>query len=132
VLIKWASTLRTSLRRHPLGGASPAERLTEVMHRSVRAFQRRPQLVRLIATLSMSPDPFATEILARLAQTTRSIYEEVLPDVTPERSAAILRVVEAVLDSSLRAWAGGRIPIVDVYDHLAEAIDLLLGDHRVG
>jgi AcrR family transcriptional regulator len=126
VLIKWASTLRTSIGRHPLRGSSPAERLIEVMHRSVRAFQRRPQLVRLIATLSMSGDPFAAEILSRLARTTTSIYEEVLTGVSPERSAGIVRVVEAVLDGGLRAWAGGRMPIVDVYDHLTEAVNLLL------
>jgi TetR/AcrR family transcriptional regulator, cholesterol catabolism regulator len=127
VLIKWASTLRTSIARHPLQGTTPAERLTEVMHRSVRAFQHRPQLARLLATLEISTDPFATEMLSRLAQTTTSIYEEVLTGVPPERAAGVVRVVEAVLAAGLRGWSAGRTPIVDVYDHLSEAVDLLIG-----
>ena len=51
------------------------------INRSVRAFQRQPSLARLVATLETSADPFATEILARLAQTTNDIYLEALHDV---------------------------------------------------
>ena len=70
VLVKWAATLRASLGRHPPQGLTPREKLTEALHRSVRAFQHQPQLARLIASLELSSDPFATEILERLDQTT--------------------------------------------------------------
>jgi len=126
VLIRWASTLRTHISRRPLQGGTPAVRLTEALHRSVRAFQRRPQLVRLVGTLEMSTDPFATEVLSRLDQATSSIYREVLVELPPERAAGIVRVVESVLATSLRGWAQGRIPIVGVYDNLSEAIALLI------
>src|SRR5215468_1724340 len=42
VLVVWAGTLRTNISRHPLPASSDTERLTEVYHRSVRAFQRQP------------------------------------------------------------------------------------------
>src|SRR5215475_3738075 len=66
VLIAWATTLGPNISRNPLRGRTDVERLTEVMHRSVRAFQRQPQLARLVATLETASDPYASEVLARL------------------------------------------------------------------
>src|SRR3954465_3188105 len=81
VLVRWAATLRTNISRNPLRGVADAQRLTQVINRSVRAFQRQPSLARLVATLATSADPYATEILARLAQTTNDIYVEAIQDV---------------------------------------------------
>jgi hypothetical protein len=99
--------------------------LTDVLHRSVRAFQRRPQLARLIATLQLSADPFAVEVMSRLSETTASIYGEVLSGFDPSIASAIVRVVEAVLAVNLGAWSNGRMPVNDVLAHLTEAVDLL-------
>jgi TetR/AcrR family transcriptional regulator, cholesterol catabolism regulator len=87
VLIKWAATLKSSLARHPPQGQTPREKLTEALHRSVRAFQHQPQLARLIASLELSSDPFATEILERMDQTTSSVYMELLDGVEPRRAS---------------------------------------------
>ena len=125
VLIKWAATLRSSLARHPPQGLTPREKLTEALHRSVRAFQHQPQLARLIASLELSSDPFATEILERMDQTTSSVYMELLEGVEPRRARTIVRTVDAVLDSQLRAWSAGRLSITGVYDYLSESIDLM-------
>ncbi len=125
VLIKWAGTLKSSLARHPPRGLSPREKLTEALHRSVRAFQHQPQLARLIASLELSSDPFATEILERMDQTTSSVYMELLEGVEPRRARTIVRTVDAVLDSQLRAWSAGRLSITGVYDYLSESIDLM-------
>jgi AcrR family transcriptional regulator len=125
VLLKWAASLRTNVARHPLSGTSPAEQLTDVLHRSVRAFQRRPQLARLIATLQLSADPFAVEVMSRLSETTASIYGEVLSGFDPSIASAIVRVGEAVLAVNLGAWSNGRMPVNDVLAHLTEAVDLL-------
>lgn len=126
VLVVWAGTLRTNISRHPLPASTDAERLTEVYHRSVRAFQRQPSLARLVATLETATDPFATEILARLAQTTNDIYVEALHDMDRARAQRIVHVVDGVLASSLRTWTAHRIPIAQVYDDLTNAIELLL------
>src|SRR5215468_3180716 len=74
VLVRWAGTLRTHISRNPLRGTTDAQRLTQVINRSVRAFQRQPSLARLVATLETSSDPYATEILDRLGRTTGDIY----------------------------------------------------------
>jgi TetR/AcrR family transcriptional regulator, cholesterol catabolism regulator len=125
VLVKWAATLRANLARHPPRGLTPREKLTGALHRSVRAFQHQPQLARLIASLELSSDPFATEILERMDQTTSSVYMELLDGVEPRRARTIVRTVDAVLDSQLRAWSAGRLPITGVYDHLSESIELM-------
>ena len=131
VLIAWAATLGPSISRNPLRGTNDAERLTEVFHRSVRAFQRQPHLARLVATLETSSDPFATEILARLGETTTKVYVEAIHEVDDATARAIVRVVDAVLASGLRSWVAGHMPITEVYDRLAEAIALLLAPRRV-
>lgn len=126
VLVRWAGTLRTNISRNPLRGPTDAQRLTQVINRSVRAFQRQPSLARLVATLETSADPFATEILARLAETTNDIYVEAIQDVDRETAQRIVTVVDAVLASRLRSWVAGRISITTVTDDLADAIELLL------
>jgi AcrR family transcriptional regulator len=132
VLIKWAATLRSSLARHPPQGLTPREKLTEALHRSVRAFQHQPQLARLIASLELSSDPFATEILERMDQTTSSVYMELLDGVEPRRARTIVRTVDSVLDSQLRAWSAGRLSITGLYDYLSESIDLIFeGDPEI-
>jgi TetR/AcrR family transcriptional regulator, cholesterol catabolism regulator len=124
--VRWAGTLRTNISRNPLRGATDAQRLTQVISRSVRAFQRQPSLARLVATLETSADPLATEILARLAHTTNDIYLEAIHDVDRATAQRIVTVVDAVLASRLRSWVAGRISITAVSDDLADAIALLL------
>jgi len=90
VLVAWAGTLRTNISRHPLPASTDTERLTEVYHRSIRAFQRQPSLARLVATLETATDPFATEILARLAQTTMSKRCKIWIEHAPNESCTSL------------------------------------------
>ena len=96
VLVRWAGTLRTNTSRNPLRGTTDTQRLTQVINRSVRAFQRQPSLARLVATLETSADPFATEILARLAHTTNDIYLEAIHAVDRDTAHRIVSVVDAV------------------------------------
>src|SRR4051812_43393594 len=93
VLVAWASALGTNISRHPLRGATDAERLTEVFHRSVRAFQRQPSLARLVATLETSLDPYATEILDRLSNTTNPVYFDAIHDLDAHEAARVVHVV---------------------------------------
>ncbi len=131
-LVKWAATLRTSLTRRPLVGESPQSKLTEALHRSVRAFQHQPQLARLVASLELSADAFATEILDRLDMTTTGVYLELLEGIESGRARTIVRTADAVFDSLLRSWSAGRLSIADLYDYLADAVALLFGSESLG
>jgi AcrR family transcriptional regulator len=128
VLVAWASTLRAGISRNPLRGRSDRARMIEVFHRSVRAFQRQPQLARLVATLETSSDPAAAQFLDRLGGATTDTYASAMHHVEPERAVAIVRVIDAVLASGLRSWVAGRMPIAEVNDRLTEAITLLVPD----
>jgi AcrR family transcriptional regulator len=128
VLVRWAGTLRTHISRNPLRGTTDAQRLTQVLNRSVRAFQRQPSLARLVATLETSSDPYATEILDRLGRTTGDIYVEAIHDLDRDTARRIVVVVDAVLAARLRSWVAGRIAIAKVNEDLADVIELLLPD----
>lgn len=127
VIIQWAGTLRTSITRRPLTGSTPADKLAEALHRSVRAFQRQPSLARLVATLEVSSDPVAAEILNRLSETTTAIYLDQLHGVPPETAAAVVRVSHAVFASLLRSWSSGQMGISEVHSRLDETVRLVLG-----
>jgi AcrR family transcriptional regulator len=126
VLVQWAGSLRTSITRRSLVGPDRAARLEDALHRSVRAFERRPQLARLVARLEVSDDPFAIDALNRLDAVTNEVYLAVLDDLDPDVATRVVRVVDAVLDSSLRAWSAGRLSIEEVYRSLSDAVALLL------
>lgn len=126
VLVRWAGTLRTHISRNPLRGTTDAQRLTQVINRSVRAFQQQPSLARLVATLETSSDPYATEILERLGRTTGDIYIEAIHDLDRETARRIVIVVDAVLAARLRSWVAGRISITKMNEDLADTIQLLL------
>jgi AcrR family transcriptional regulator len=126
VLVTWANSLGAGISRNPLRAGTDRDRLTEVFHRSVRAFQRQPQLARLVATLETSSDPAATEFLGRLGNATDDVYAGAMRNIDPVRATAIVHVVDAVLASGLRSWVAGRMTIAQVNDRLSEAITLLV------
>ncbi len=125
VLVQWAGSLRTSITRRSTAGPDQAVALEDVLHRSVRAFERRPQLARLVARLEVSEEPFAGDVLDRMRAVTDEACLAALSDVEPRVAACIVGVVHAVLDSALRAWSAGRLPIADVHRSLTDAVGLL-------
>jgi TetR/AcrR family transcriptional regulator, cholesterol catabolism regulator len=126
VLAEWAETLRTRVERSPLQGATNTARLQEVLHRSVRAFQAWPQLVRVLMTLEASSDPFAAEIFTSMNTSIHAVWAEALVGLPDEVVATVVKVVGATLDLLLRQWVTGRVSINDVYAHLERAVVVLL------
>jgi AcrR family transcriptional regulator len=126
VLVQWAGTLRSDVTRRPLSGTTPARRLEEALLRSARAFERHPQLARLVSWLEISNDPFARDVLARLDAVTLEVYIGLLPELAYDEAVRVVRVADAVLDASLRAWSGGRATMRDVRGSLSDAVSLLL------
>jgi AcrR family transcriptional regulator len=125
-LVQWAGTLGADVTRRPLSGTTPARRLEEALLRSARAFERRPQLARLVNLLEISSDPLARDALARLDAVTTDVYLGLLADLPHDEAVRIVRVADAVLDASLRAWSCGRVTMRDVRRSLSDAVALLL------
>jgi hypothetical protein len=80
----------------------------------------------LVNQLEISSDPFARDVLARLDAVTTEVYLGLLSDLPHEEAARIVRVADAVLDASLRAWSCGRVTMRDVRSSLSDAVALLL------
>jgi AcrR family transcriptional regulator len=127
VLVRWTSSLPVNVRKRPPELAPPADRLIEVVHRALRAFERRPQMARLVNVLVMSADPLAVEMLGRMNQATSDAYMQALAEVDPAVARRIVGVVNAVFGVALRDWSRGRITIAEVHERIDSAIGLTVG-----
>lgn len=125
-LARWADSLPTNIRNRPLSDASPGGRLKEAVNRALRAFERRPQMARLVNVLIMSGDPLAGELLERMDRATTDAYMQALAAIDPSTARAVVNVVNSVFGVALREWSMGRITIREVHDRLDSAIGLLV------
>jgi TetR/AcrR family transcriptional regulator, cholesterol catabolism regulator len=126
VLAHWAGRLQASVERRPLEGATNADRLTDVLQRSMRAFQSWPQLARVVMALESSEDPFTREIFARNMARNTQIYVEALQGLPEPVAREVVAVAASVFDLQLRQWAVGAQSIADVYDRIARAVWVVL------
>jgi AcrR family transcriptional regulator len=129
VLLDWARSLGTGISRRPLQGTTPAERLEDALVRSARAFQRRPPMARLLFRLQTSDHPIAARVLGELGTATVSVYLSALDGLDPDEARRVVRVVDAVLDSALRAWSWGHVSFDEVTRLLGDAVSQLLAAH---
>jgi AcrR family transcriptional regulator len=125
VLAAWGSHLRTNVERKPLRGDTNAERLTDVLHRSMRAFQGWPQLARVVMALETSEDPFTREIFARNMARNTDVYVEAVRGLPPEVTRDLVWVAASVFDLQLRQWVVGAQSIAEVYDRIRRAVWLI-------
>jgi TetR/AcrR family transcriptional regulator, cholesterol catabolism regulator len=130
-LAYWGGLLQGNVQARPLAGDDPAARLTEVLHRSIRAFQQQPNLAKLVTALSVSSDPFAVEAIARLDRSTGTVFREALIGLDEATAGSIVRMVDHVMAGTLRLWSAGRISIVEVYASIDEMVDLLVRSRNV-
>jgi AcrR family transcriptional regulator len=126
VLAHWAAQLQTNVDRRPLKGTTNAARLTDVLHRSMRAFQSWPQLARVVLALESSPDPFTREIFARNMARNTAVYVEALQGLPEDVARDVVAVAASVFDLQLRQWVMGSQSIADVYDRIGRAVWIVL------
>jgi len=126
VQLEWVKSLHRQILRRPPTGQSNLERLSQVLQKSVRAFQIQPQFYRVLLVLEVAKDPFAKELYEVMSRETEATYRESLSGIDPQTAADLLRVVLAVLGAELRGWVLGRQSIDEVKQNLDEALSLLL------
>ncbi len=126
VLAHWAAQLPANVERRPLKGTTNAARLTDVLHRSMRAFQSWPQLARVVMALESSEDAFTREIFARNMDRNTQIYVAALQGIPEEVARDVVAVAASVFDLQLRQWVMGSQSIADVYDRIARAVWVVL------
>jgi AcrR family transcriptional regulator len=125
-LVRWADNLPANIRTRPLPDAAPDVRLAAAVHRALRAFERSPQMARLVNVLLMSPDPLAGELMDRLGRATDDAYLQALFELDTSTARTIVDVVNAVFSVNLREWSLGRVSMREVHDRLDAAITLVV------
>jgi AcrR family transcriptional regulator len=125
VLLDWAADYpvrgRANGRRHETDEA----RVRALMRRAVRAFERSPQMMRVLIVLEQSNDPNARALWDQFASANIATLLTALSSTEPATAAAIVDTVNSVLDTRLRAWAHGRCSIRDVDRSVQRALDLV-------
>jgi AcrR family transcriptional regulator len=125
VQLEWVKSLHRQILKRPPVGDSNLERLSQVLHQSVRAFQTQPQFYRVLLVLEVTKDPFAKELYEVMARETEATYLESVSGLDPAVASSLLGVVQAVLGAQLRSWVLGRQSIDEVKRNLDAALCLL-------
>ncbi|WP_375501561.1 TetR family transcriptional regulator [uncultured Jatrophihabitans sp.] len=125
VLVEWGRSFERHLAADPLHGATSVERLRDLVSRVIDAFDRRPQVLRLISTLDTSPDERGRQLYLEFAAMTHHIVEKPVSEFDGQRAGAVGRTLLLVLGGAFRAWGTGSLTAAEVRRGVDEAIDLI-------
>jgi AcrR family transcriptional regulator len=125
VMLEWASSFRSVIARKPLDGQTGQERLKDLFGRVIRAFERRPQFLRLEIVLENSTDPRAREMFSVFSEHNRSTFATALDTLPVDKARDVTSIAAIVMGSMLHAWALERVKIDTVYQSVFLAIDLI-------
>jgi AcrR family transcriptional regulator len=126
-LLEWARGLETAMSQRALpGGATPADRLVEVIRRITRASARQPVLFAALVTAITAPDPAVSECQSEVSQIVSSVLSSPLEGVDDETRAGVARVLSHVWFSSLIGWVNGWSSVGQVGEELEFTARLIL------
>ena len=127
VLHEWAEGYANPSGR--IGQAAGDEaRLRAFMRRAVRAFERHPQVMRVVVMLESSNDPNARALFEQFATGNAETLTGALSSLDPATASAVIDTVNNVMVTQLRSWALGRSSIRDVERKVDRAIDLIFSE----
>ena len=125
VFVEWQAALKKKLEKEPPRGGTEADRLRDVFHRTIRAFQLQPQFYRVVMILNATTDAYAADLYQSVSSQFQDTVQTAFAGPFDDDHAAILGTVNAVLDGSLRSWVMNRLTIQDVYHNVDAAIRLI-------
>ncbi|HXM58242.1 MAG TPA: TetR family transcriptional regulator [Candidatus Dormibacteraeota bacterium] len=122
--------IRERLSEKPPRGENDAERVMDVIRRSMRSLQRQPNVIAAMLKSLISTGPGVGDTVGPIgAQMTDIVVAAMRHDpATAERDRAVAQVIQQVWLASLLWWVAGRAPAGVVDENVARAVELLLGD----
>jgi TetR/AcrR family transcriptional regulator, cholesterol catabolism regulator len=123
--------IRERLAERPPRGEDDAERVMDVIRRSMRSLQRQPDVIAAMLKSLISTGPGVGEAVAPIgAEMTEIVVSAMRHDnpATAERDRAVAQVVQHVWLASLLWWVAGRARASVVEENVARAVELLLRD----
>jgi AcrR family transcriptional regulator len=128
-LAGWAEALEGRLAQAPPRGATPADRVVDVLRRGVRGIDRKPRMMAAMVSALSSLDPGAVSCQHELDATMERIIRRAIGEPEPADVADIIRIIEHVWFSSLLSWMNGRSDVQTMGSELELAARLLLRDN---
>ncbi|HEX6524415.1 MAG TPA: TetR/AcrR family transcriptional regulator [Streptosporangiaceae bacterium] len=125
VFVEWEGALKKKLDKEPPRGDTEADRLRDVFHRTIRAFQLQPQFYRVVMMLTATADTYAADLYQSVSSQFRDTVQTAFTGPFDEDRHAIYNTVNSVLDTSLRSWVMNHLTIQDVYENVDNAIRLI-------
>ena len=124
--VYWVEQLEVRLSTRPARGATPAERVTEVLDRALRSLARQPELGTAVFAALSSPDPAAVESQMQISSIMDSIVSKAIGEPAPDGVEVRSRMIGHIWYSALSGWVNGWSTVERVYAELEIAADLLL------
>jgi len=126
VQLEWVERLhRRVAEAHELRGSSNLERLLELIHTTIRAFEQRPQFYRVLLVLEGTRDPVARELYDVMHEATNATYLMAITGVDEKEANVLLDASLAILSAEMRAWALGKRPIGEARRKIDEQLRAL-------
>jgi AcrR family transcriptional regulator len=126
-LVEWTRDLQARVLQRPARGASPADRVVDVLRRATRNLERNPRLTAALITAVSAPDPAIKDCQREVNDIMVEVLSGAMADDVPDDlKAGVCRVMSHVWFSSLVGWVNGWGSGVDIGDELEVAARLLL------
>ena len=122
----WFEQLEARLSTRPALGATPAERVTEVLDRALRSLARQPKLGTAVFAALSSSDPAAVKSQLQISLIMESIVSKAIGEPTRDGVEVRSRMIGHIWYSALTGWVNGWWSVERVYAELEIAADLLL------
>ncbi|WP_055482186.1 TetR/AcrR family transcriptional regulator [Sphaerimonospora mesophila] len=123
----WQEGLKRTLDRAAPPEGAEKERVRDVLHRAIRAFQLQPQFYRVLIVLETASDPYVDDTYRSIDKVftdiVRSAFGADVRDDADHR--AIIATLSSVLGGGLRGWVMARTTIEKVYENIDNAIRLI-------
>jgi TetR/AcrR family transcriptional regulator, cholesterol catabolism regulator len=122
---EWQHAMKVRLETGALAEAPEQDRLREVFHRTIKAFQVQPQFFRVLMVLQTTTDSYAAEVYESLSLQFEEIVAAAFDGPIEGDRRAVLVTLQAVLYNSLRIWVTGRGSIKSAYQDVDNALRLM-------
>jgi AcrR family transcriptional regulator len=110
-------------------GGTAEERVLRYARRELRAFQRQPRFARLVVTLVCSPDPYASEAIARMHASSEEAMAALMPKVPDDVARTARLAVQSVVLTGLIGWVTGRKTWTGILADLEQVTRRVLAGH---
>ena len=125
-LVYWVDLLADALGTAALEGATPAERVANLLASATRVMSHQPKLVAALLTPLSSPDPGVSECRERVARTMEHLVTVAAGSPAPDDISDRARMLGHIWYSTLLSWIHGTSDVGAVTTDLAIASRLLL------